>query len=305
MRFLKKIFFAYFVILFCCNCYAKELNILVSITPIYSLVKNVTGNLQNVQLLLDKNMCPHDYQLQPSAIRKINKADIIIGIGDGYETFLFGYLNKVNVVAKIIRLTSAPELKLLPIKKEFLTTIQRKYPDLMHFDLNFWSSVENAKIIVKWVASELSIQDPEHAQIYSQNAQATLIKLSDLESKMKKTLSPVRHKNFIVLRDEYQYLEKEYNLSNVGAVLVDDNLDYSAQKLKQIKNTVKEKNAKCILIEPHTPRILVEKISRITDAKVAYVDIEWGHANKKISDQDLYFSIMEEAAQNISNCLSD
>jgi zinc transport system substrate-binding protein len=305
MQYLKKFFFTCFVILFCCNCYAKELNILVSITPIYSLVKNVTGNLQNVQLLIDKNMCPHHYQLRPSDVRKINNADMIITIGDGYETFLFNYLNKVNVVARIIRLTNTPGLKLLPIKKKSLTTTQHRYPDLMHFDLNFWSSTKNAEVIVKWIASELSTLDPKHAQIYSHNAQATLAKLSKLNLKMKKILAPVTHKNFIVLEDEYQYLEKEYDLSNVGTVVADHNLGYSAQKLRQIKNTVAEKNAKCILIEPHTPKTLVKKISRVTGAKVAYVDIEWGHANKKTSDKNLYFSIMEYAAQNISKCLSD
>jgi zinc transport system substrate-binding protein len=174
----------------------------------------------------------------------------------------------------------------------------------MHYDWNLWPSVKNAKAIVKWVASELAEQDPDNAQKYLENSQITLTKLSELDLTMREKLTPIKHQNFIVLNDDYQYLEKEYGLSNVGVVLIDSNLGYSAKKLKAIQNTVKEKNPKCIFAEAHTPKSLMNKIAGITGVKVGYIDIEWGVDNKTVSAQDAYFYMMKKVARDISKCLS-
>lgn len=310
-----------------CHCQAKQLNILVTITPIYSLVKNVIGDLQNVQLLIDKNMCPHDYQLRPSDVRKINKADMMITVGDGFETFLFNYINKSSVKVKTVELINAPGLTLLQLKKESSAAAHDdehehhncnhdhghhhhahpthdSHNTLMHYDWNLWPSIKNAKAIVKWVASELAAQDPDNAQKYLENSQTALTKLSELDLTMREKLTPIKNQNFIVLNDDYQYLEKEYGLSNVGVVLIDSNLGYSAKKLKAIQDTVKEKNPKCIFTEAHTPKSLMNKIARITGVKVGYIDIEWGVDNKTVSAQDAYFYMMKKVARDISRCLS-
>jgi zinc transport system substrate-binding protein len=307
--------------IFCTPSHAKQLNILVTITPIYSLVKNVTGNLQNVQLLIDKNMCPHDYQLRPSDVRKINKADMLITVGDGFETFLFNYINKSSVKINTISLINTPGLTLLHMKKESLSEDGHAqcnhnhshghnhshqhdhHDDLMHYDWNLWPSVKNAKAIIQWLTSELAAKDPENAQKYLENSERTLAKLSALDLKMKAKLTPVQHQNFIVLNDDYQYLEQEYGLSNVGTVKIDNNLGYSAKKLKDIQGIVQEKQPKCIFAEAHTPKSLMDKIAHITGVKVGYIDIEWGIGNKQISDKDAYFYMMKKVAQDIARCL--
>ena len=320
---LKKIFFAWCILLICNNCYAKELNILVTITPIYSLIKNVTDDVQKVQLLIDKNMCPHDYQMRPSDVRKINRADLVITIGEGFETFLFNYLNKVQINAEIIKLIEVDNLTLLPLKNSFHNQTHEHHDDHTHdhshshdhnhehihhddnmnFDWNFWSSPKNAKVIVQWAAAELSARDPENANIYSRNAKKTIARISKLDLTMREKLAPVQNKNFIVLNDYYQYLEKEYGLSNVGSMIIDKSFGYSAKRIDGIKKLVKEKQAACIFVELHTPHELVKKIEYITGVKVAYVDIEWGRSSKDIDDKDVYFSMMENNAKNISTCL--
>ncbi|NRA73340.1 MAG: zinc ABC transporter substrate-binding protein [Rickettsiales bacterium] len=322
---IKKFLIACCIIFAYSNCQAKELNVLVTITPIYSLVKNVTGDLQNVQLLIDKNMCPHDYQMRPSDVRKINRADLIITVGEGFEVFLFNYLNKAHINAEIKKLVKINNLTLLPASDSFQNNTHAHhhdhdhdhdhtcnhdhshkhlhYDDNVEFDWNFWPSPKNAKAIVKWVAKELSSKDPTNAKIYSQNAKKTIARITKLDSKIRKKLTPVKNKNFIVLNDYYQYIEKEYGLSNVGAIVIDKNFGYSAKRIDGIKKIVNKKHANCIFVELHTPRELVKKIEYITGAKVAYVDIEWGRSNENITDKDVYFSMMEQNAQNITECL--
>ena len=311
--YLKRFLFACLSFFILCSCEekrAKELTILVTITPLYSLIKNVTGDLQNVQLLIDKNMCPHDYQMRPSDIRKINRADLLITIGDGFEVFLFKYLNKASIKGEIVKLVNIDGLTLLSLKKASHNHIHMNdynhdhhYNNTMNIDWNFWPYTKNAKVIVQWIASRLSAQDPGNAQVYLKNAKDVLTKISKLDLKMRAKLTPVQNKNFIVLNDEYQYIEKEYGLSNVGTITIDKSFGYSAKKIDSIKKIVKKKQARCIFIELHTPKELAKKIAHITGAKVAYLDIEWGRYNKKISDGEVYFSMMEQNAQNISACL--
>ena len=301
---LKHLFFICIAFFVSFICQARELNILVTITPIYSLVKNVTGDLQNVQLLIDKNMCPHDYQMRPSDVRKLNKADLVIAVGDGFETFLFNYLNKASIQTNTARLVDIKGLVLLSSKGVHQHGHNKHGEEQkVHLDWHLWPSIKNAQVIVRWVASKLSALDPENSQTYLKNAQATILKLKNLGLKLHKELDPLQGKNFIVLNDEYQYLEKDYDLSNVGSVVMDKTLNYSAKKLEEIKRIVKAKKVKCILVEPHMPSQLVKKIEKITGSTAAYVDIEWGRPNEKTPDKDLYFSMMERSARNISRCL--
>lgn len=94
---------------------AKQLNILATITPIYSLVKNVSGNENNVNLLINSNTSPHHYQLKPSDIKKIKDADVIFAVDKNFEMFL-QKSDSIIDSNKITYLSSSEGLNMLPTR---------------------------------------------------------------------------------------------------------------------------------------------------------------------------------------------
>ena len=296
---------------------SKDLNIVVTINPIYSLVSNVLGTSQNMHLLIGKNQSPHDYQIRPSDVRKLSKADLIFTIGDGFEVFLFNYIAKSNLDNKVIRLVNSKGLKLLPLKEpaylnacDFSSTHSHCHDEhrhksyAMNIDWHFWGNIENAKAIVREIEKQLAAANSSQAAVYAANARSTIIRLDELDLKMKHLLDGLDKYNFVAMHDGYQYLEQRYKLSNVGTVVMDKNFTHSARKLKRLKQIVHDKKVRCMFTEPQVSSYLMDRVSHFLDTKVGQLDIEWGTFGEEISSRDLYFFMMERNASNIRNCLS-
>lgn len=294
----------------------KDLNIVVTINPIYSLVSNVLGGSQNMHLLIGKNQSPHDYQIRPSDVRKLNKADLIFTIGDGFEVFLFNYITKSNLDNKVIRLVNAKGLKLLPLKEPVYLNAcdlsnthphchdERRHKSYsMNIDWHFWGDIENAKAIVREIEKQLSAINPSHAAVYAANARNTIVRLDELHLKMKHLLFGLDKYNFVAMHDGYQYIEQIYKLSNVGTVVMDKNFTHSARKLKRLKQIVHDKKVQCMFTEPQVSSYLMDRVSSFLDTKVGQLDIEWGAFGTEVTPQDLYFFMMERNSENIKSCL--
>jgi zinc transport system substrate-binding protein len=295
---------------------ANKLRVVVTINPIYSLVKNVIGDLHDVHLLIKKNQSPHNYQIRPSDVSRLDNADLIITIGDGFEVFLLNYLNKSDLRGKVIKLVEAEGLELLPIKQKFLLNLTEGLthdehphghgPAHIHaddLDWHFWSDPENATAIVRCIAKEFSEHDPANASLYSKNAERTIARLTALDATLKSKLSGLQDRNFLVMHDGYQYLERRYKLSNVGVIITDKNLSCSFKHMKKMREITKEKKVLCVFTEPQTSVYLTERIAKFLEIKVGCIDIEWGEFNEDVPPKDLYFFMLEKDSANIVQCL--
>ena len=77
---------------------------------------NVIDN-EEIFLLLDGNISPHDYHLKPSDMKKIKNADVVFYVDDeSIETFLHRALNTIDKPNKV-SIFSNSRIKLLPIRE--------------------------------------------------------------------------------------------------------------------------------------------------------------------------------------------
>jgi ABC-type Zn uptake system ZnuABC Zn-binding protein ZnuA len=65
-----------------------KLRILTSIPPLYSWAVNVAGDLAVVENLLPADVGPHEFQLRPKDLEKIQRADLVFINGLGLESWL-------------------------------------------------------------------------------------------------------------------------------------------------------------------------------------------------------------------------
>ena len=72
----SSIFIAASTFLLCTSANAAP-KVVASIAPIHSLVSMVMGDVAEPELLLDANVSPHDFSMQPSDARAIQNADAI------------------------------------------------------------------------------------------------------------------------------------------------------------------------------------------------------------------------------------
>ncbi|MFK7866377.1 MAG: metal ABC transporter solute-binding protein, Zn/Mn family, partial [Alphaproteobacteria bacterium] len=119
----KMLKFRYFICSLLAMCffspfiYANEQqsSLLVTIKPLYLLVKPIIGNHIQVDLLLDGKQSPHDLQLTPNMARKLNQASHIVMIDPYFELFLSKH-TEISEGKKIWMASDAPDLGFLALR---------------------------------------------------------------------------------------------------------------------------------------------------------------------------------------------
>jgi len=68
--------------------YADTIRIVTDIPPVHSLVTQVLGTSEGVTLLVDGASSPHDFALKPSQASDLEKADMVVFIGDALTPWI-------------------------------------------------------------------------------------------------------------------------------------------------------------------------------------------------------------------------
>ena len=72
-----------------------EVKVVASIKPIHSLVSYVMDGVGKPDVIVDGYNSPHGFSLKPSHAKMIEKADLIIWVGEDLEAFLEKPLNTI------------------------------------------------------------------------------------------------------------------------------------------------------------------------------------------------------------------
>lgn len=111
---------------------AEPVSIVVSVAPAHSLAAMVAGDRVEATLLVPADASPHDFALRPSAARALSDADLVIGVGAGLDGFLDAPIRALGEDARILVLSAAPGVKLLPIRAEALRDGREEHHEAHH-----------------------------------------------------------------------------------------------------------------------------------------------------------------------------
>lgn len=167
-------------------------------------------------------------------------------------------------------------------------------------DPHAWLDLENAKVWLDAIATELSSADPENADAYIANAAAGRAELDTLITEIETILDPVRDRNFIVFHDAYQYFETGFDMPAAGAISLGDAAKPSPARVEEIHDRVAEADVTCVLGEPQFNPDLVQTVLDGTEATSGVLDplgsdLEPGTA--------LYPQLLRNLAQTLADCL--
>src|SRR5688572_20140126 len=87
-----------------------KLNVVATTTQIGDFAKNIGGDRIKLTVLLKPNQDAHDFAPEPSQVRALNAADVVLRNGIGLDTFVLksaGPSTKVTVVSGAIELRDA------------------------------------------------------------------------------------------------------------------------------------------------------------------------------------------------------
>jgi len=234
----------------------SKLQAISSFYPLYEFSQRVGQEKVDVKLLVPIGIEPHDWEPTIKDIQQMQKSDLIIINGIGFESWL-DKLNEMNYQGIVV------DTSLGIITNMNTSTISENHVNKSK-DPHIWLNPVFAKIQVKNIANAFSNSDPQNQQYYQENAANYIHELDSLDSKIRTELSGCSH-DFISFHDSFSYFAKEYNLTQHTIVSsYAPHVEPTAKTLENIINTAKDLNIKVIFTEetadPKTSKVIANEI---------------------------------------------
>jgi len=296
-----KIISTIFFTLLATNSIAKaEIKVVTSIKPIHSLISSVMDGVGKPDIIVDGYNSPHNFSLKPSHAKMIEKANLIIWVGEDLETFLEKPLKTISKDAVNVEIMDLKGIKKFKFREKNIFEDhdehghdehkehghdehkehghkEKKHDDHGHeghahgeHDPHVWLDPMNAKVIVKEIENQLVKLDPDNASKYNANAKKVQSELDNLTKNIKKDLK--KDLRFVVFHDAYQYFENRFDIKVLGALTVNPDVLPGAEQLSEIREVIEHEKVNCLFSEPQFNPAIIKSIAKDTKVRTGVLD---------------------------------
>ncbi len=280
--------------------------VVVSIKPLHSLVARVMQGVGQPLLLVGGGASLHSYSLKPSQAAALERADLVVRVGPGFERFLEQPLSAQAGDAAQVEAMEVPGLVLLAPREGGAWEVDDHDHDHEEHaegdvDGHLFLDPGNAAVLTLALAEALAALDPANAAAYAANAVALRDELALLDAELVALLAPVRERPFVVFHDAYQYFEARYGLAAIGSIVVSPEQPPGARRLAEIRDKIATLGVVCVFAEPGFQPALVETVVEGTGARIGQLDPEGAGLPE---GPGAYPALLRGLALSLTDCLA-
>ncbi len=278
-------------------------NVVVSIKPIHSIVSTLMEGVSRPQLLLESSDSAHTFHLKPSQLNLLSNADLVITIGDGFETGLKKTLGNIKDGSHLI-VSEIDGLHLYHFRNtdtnEMNNDEKDEHADHDEHDLHLWLDVVNMHKTAQYISEQLIKIDPNNSNTYEANLIKIQSKLNKLQSELQQQLAPFRSENFAIFADTLQYFEKNFHFKKPVIITPYHGARLSIHRTLEARKKMKDLKIKCLLYGPENTSKKVNVLSEGLPIKALRIDILGAKLN---AGSDQYFNLMKGLSSQLVECL--
>jgi len=243
----------------------EKLNVVVTTTILTDLVKNIGGNLINLQGLMGAGVDPHLYKASEGDVSKLFNADVIFYNGLHLEGKLVAIFEKMEAEKTTVALGD-----FLP--KEGL--ISSDY-FASNYDPHVWFNIQYFKEFSDQVTTVLSTKDPKNKERYQANNIAFQQELDLLQTTVENKIASLdpQKRILITAHDAFNYFGKNYGFKVVGLQGLSTATEAGVQDVQQLSEYIIEHKVKAIFVESSVPRRTIEALEAAVLSKGHQVSI--------------------------------
>ncbi len=275
-----------------------KLNVVTTTTMISDLVKNIGGDLINLQGLMGSGVDPHLYKASEGDVTKLSNADIIFYNGLHLEGKLVEVFEKMKN-KKTIAIADALDKNTL-IGSEYFAS---------NYDPHIWFNIEYWKQATQFVVKTLSEAIPEHKTTFEANGATYLKQLEALKNKLESTISklPKGQRILVTAHDAFNYFGKAFDFEVVGLQGLSTATEAGVQDVQKLAAFIIENNVKAIFIESSVPKRTIEALQAAVKSKNHNVTIGGTLYSDALGNADTiegtYIGMFEYNVNTIVNAL--
>jgi len=275
-------------------------NVVVSIKPIHSIVTALMEGVSGPQLLLESSDSAHTFHLKPSQLNLLSNADLVVTIGDGFETGLKKTLRNIKVGSHII-VSEINGLHLFYFRNPDTNEMDKnEVHEHADNDLHLWLDIDNMQKTTQYINEQLIKIDPDNSNTYKTNLIKIHSRLNKLKSELQQQLAPFRSERYAIFSDTLQYFEKSFHFQKPVIITPYHGARLSIHRTLEARNKMKDLKIKCLLYGPENTSKKVNVLSEGLPIKALRIDILGAKLN---AGSDQYFNLMEGLSSQLVECL--
>ena len=275
---------------------SARLRVVATTTQIGDFARNLGGDRIALTVLLKPNQDAHDFAPQPSQIKDLAQADVVLRNGVGLDDFVSKSLG------------SAPKASVVIVSTGVQLLAGSDAGEASGSDPHVWFSVANASKMVENVRLALADADPAGATYYKDNAARYLALLDDLDKRITSDVAqiPPACRRLVTNHDVFGYYAAAYGLQVVGSVIpsLSTNAQPSAADVAEIVRRIRQENIPAIFSEASANPALINQVAREAGVKVVS-DLYADSLGPKGSAGDTYIKMMESNTRTIVEALKN
>lgn len=258
-----------------CAAVAEEVTVMATFYPVFVLAENVLNGVSGVRLLsmtAPSTGCLHDYQLLPRDMHALSQARMLLINGAGMETFLED-LAGLGSDLMIVDCSQGVELLAEEETEEEADEVSHEeHHDHGEYNAHIWLDPRNAIQMVQNMRSALAELLPEAADQISQNADAYIQRLSDLDVELRSAIAPLPHRTIVTFHEAFPYFARAYDLQIAAVVALEPDEPLSPRMLSQVVDKVRAAGNPPLFSEPQYSNAALRTVAQETGAPVYELD---------------------------------
>ena len=238
----------------------QKMQVVTTTTMITDLVKNIGGDVVDVQGLMGAGVDPHLYKASAGDVTKLSNADIIFYNGLHLEGKLVEVFEKMGS-DKVTQVALGEKLDPAGlIGSDYFAS---------NYDPHVWFNIQYFKEFTNEVVSTLSRKLPQYKEQFASNAAVYLKKLDALEAEVKAIIAtlPEEKRILVTAHDAFNYFGKSYDFNVVGLQGLSTATEAGVQDVQRLSQFIIDKNVKAIFVESSVPQRTIEALQEAVRAK--------------------------------------
>jgi ABC-type Zn uptake system ZnuABC Zn-binding protein ZnuA len=254
----------------------QKLQVVTTTTDLSSLVEAVGGDRVAVTSLVPPSFDPEEYQPKPNDIARLRDARLVVKVGLDYDLWFDRLLTQAALThpgARELRRGQPGH-----VDASFaIATLEVRGSSVGPGDghahgsgnPHYWLDPKNAEIITGNILEALARIDPANVREYEANRLAFLKRLDDKLREWDARAGQLQGVTLIAYHNSWAYFARRFRLDFVGFIEPRPGVPPSPAHLAALINTMRERNVRIIVRQPHEPERNIAFLAQKTNAAVA------------------------------------
>ena len=267
------------------------MKIVTSFYPVYSMVKAVSGDLNDVRMIQSSSGI-HSYEPSANDIAAIYDADVFVYHSHTLESWagsLDPSLQKSKV--KVLEASEGMSLDRVPGLEDM--EVGEGMDEKTLYDPHTWLDPEKVAEEAQIIADKLSELDTSNKETYQKNAKDFITRAHKLTEKYQADFEKASQKTFVTQHTAFSYLSKRFGLKQLGIAGISPEQEPSPRQLTEIQEFVKTYQVKTIFTESNIS-------SKVAETLVKSTGVQLKTLNPLEADPQNDKSFLENLEENIA-----